>query len=296
MSEIQQQAISNETTASGEVTSQTQTNSTEASIINSQPVADNVNTAEVQESPNESISNLSALLSEEFKSHKSLGNFKDVNDLAKSYLHAQQMLGRRVQDLSQEDVAVLNQLRGVPDSSDKYSLPDNVVPEETAKWYKDIALQAGLTQEQAKKVFEAHVEYEKQVHEKSIAQRNEFRNQALNSLKKEFGQGFDQQFKLAQSAAKTFGGREILELLDKTGLGDHPNVIKMFAKIGENLLEDSIMESNKNDIIGLTPERARQQIDLKLKDREFSRAYNSSLHPNHKKAVEEMTRLFAALT
>lgn len=211
-------------------------------------------------------------LSEELRQAKSLSNFKDVNDLAKSYLHAQQLIGKRVQDMSPEDVAMLNGLRGVPDSSDKYQLPEQAVPEEAAKWYKDLAHKAGLTNQQAKEVFESYVNLERQANERMQAQRAEFKSQAEAELRREFGQGYTQQLQLAKSAVKAFGGDEVLKALNETGLGNHPSVIKMLAKIGENLLEDSIMEADKSQVFGDTPDRVQATIDAKLKDPSFSNA------------------------
>lgn len=297
MSDVQQQGI--EQSATPIVNEQPQQQVSQPAV-QQQPVGQSTivqnatvepNTVQVQQAP---VSTLYDSLGEEFKQEKSLANFKDINDLAKSYLHAQQMIGKRFQEMSPEDVAVLNGLRGVPESSDKYELPEVVNPDVT-NWYKNVAKDAGLTNDQAKKVMESYVTMEQQAQAKQAEQREADFNQAKAILKKEFGAGFDQQMKLAARTAKTFGGEEASKLLDDPSFGNNPVVIRMLAKMGQELMEDSIMEVDKDKAFGLTPERAKQQIDMRLKDPNFKAAYHSATHPNHRAAVAEMSNLFGAL-
>ena len=48
---------------------------------------------------------------------------------------------------------------------------------------------------------------------------------------------------MAQRAIHRFGGDDIKELLDSTGLGNHPAVAKMFAAIGRATAEDTAIRS-----------------------------------------------------
>ena len=45
---------------------------------------------------------------------------------------------------------------------------------------------------------------------------------------------FDAQLKVAQAAVEHYGGAEFKKFLNETGMGNHPDLIRAFAKIGRN--------------------------------------------------------------
>lgn len=229
-------------------------------------------------------------LAEDLRGSKSLGNFKDVNDLAKSYLHAQQLIGKRVTDMSPEDLQALDAVRGIPSAPEEYKLPEEL-PAEATDWYKNVASQAKLTQDQAKVVLDSYIMLERETMEKAAIAREQAHVAAVEELKNEFGGAFDKQMAVAKRAVDTFGGAEFKQLLNESGLGDNPQLVKMFAKIGQQLLEDVTVEADKESVFGLTPDAARGLVDQKLADPSFQAAYYSNIHPGHKQAVEEVTRL-----
>ena len=70
---------------------------------------------------------------------------------------------------------------------------------------------------------------------------------SVNSLKmKEY-------MRIANGAYSDFTTPKLKEILEKTGLIYHPELIKMFHKIGELMQEDNISYSNKPAIEELTP-------------------------------------------
>lgn len=58
-------------------------------------------------------------------------------------------------------------------------------------------------------------------------------------LKEEWGAAYEQNVRTAQDAvaavSQEFDSPELIDLLEETGLGDHPAIIKLFHKIGEGL-------------------------------------------------------------
>ena len=62
--------------------------------------------------------------------------------------------------------------------------------------------------------------------------------QASDQLKQEWGAAYDDKLTAARSALQAYGDDDFVAMLEKTGLGDSPHMIKAFAKIGENLSED----------------------------------------------------------
>lgn len=58
---------------------------------------------------------------------------------------------------------------------------------------------------------------------------------------KEFGgEKFDQSIAVARRAIARFASPELKELLNQSGLGDHPEVIRAFIKVGSMIQEDGI--------------------------------------------------------
>lgn len=59
-----------------------------------------------------------------------------------------------------------------------------------------------------------------------------------------YGDNLPRALATAARAVESFGGNELRELLDQTGLGNHPVLIEAFRKAGEHLQEDKIVPSN----------------------------------------------------
>jgi len=276
--------------------------STEATdVIQDTPVtltqeAGQIDTPEVQTvAKNTTGATLAELLSDEFKDFKSLQSFKNVNDLAKSYIHANSLLGKKMSDMKPEDIAVLNSLRGIPESEDSYSLPEELSPD-LASFYKKVSLKAGLTQEQAKTIVDSFIELDREENGKISSSTEQQLVDWQNELKAEFGSALNQRVDIARRGLNAFGDESLKQLLKDTGLHQHPAMVKLFAKVGKELLEDSFIEADKATKFGITPADADAMIKKNLADNEFRSAYFSATHPGHQLAVQEMTRLYGLLS
>ena len=283
MSDIENTVISNEATT--EVVNETSAPTEEATTEVAKPEA------EVTEAAESNGNDFLSGLGEELAGMKALQNFKTAEDLAKSYLNANQLLGKRMADLSAEDAAHLASLQGKPQDASEYKLPEGL-PEETMDWYKGAALKAGLTQDQAKMVADEYIMLE-QAKMESIATEDKLRSEEwVGELQKEFGSAFDKQIETAKRGLKAFGGDEVVDIMNRTGLGDNPAVVKMFAKIGRELLEDSVVHADKANVFGVTPEEAQKQINALRGNPDFNAAYFDARHPGHKQAVAQMKELY----
>ncbi|MBO7190952.1 MAG: hypothetical protein J6V32_02460 [Elusimicrobiaceae bacterium] len=60
-----------------------------------------------------------------------------------------------------------------------------------------------------------------------------------NQTRAAYGAGLEQEITFALRAADTFGGPELRELLEETGLGNHPVVIRTLSGIGRTISEDA---------------------------------------------------------
>ena len=120
-------------------------------------------------------------------------------------------------------------------------------------------------------------------------------DEGVAALQAEWGQATDQRIKLAQSAANTLLGnveeneffRETMA--DGTQLGDHPEIIKMFASLGEQMGEDNLVGETSELI--MTPEQARQELKEIMRP---GTPYTDATHPEHDAYVQKVYELHQA--
>lgn len=240
---------------------------------------------------------------EDLRSDPSLADIKDVGNLAKSYVNSQKLIGKNRISLPGEDATdqewgqFYNSL-GRPEQPDAYNFGERPVMPEGVQYdeqfegtFKNLAHTAGLTPKQAKQIYDGYHEY---VGNKLTSEGQTSEAQAsqwVDSLKQEFGKAYDERVDLAQRAVETYGSPELTEWLDNTGMGNNPMIVKMFAKIGENLAEGRPDISSQRSFT-MTPDQARQEISRYNRDSDFMNAYNSGDHAGHAQAVQKMNNLF----
>ena len=100
------------------------------------------------------------MIPEELRGHPSISPIKDVENLARSYVNAQRLIGADKIPLpanpTEEDLDRVYSRLGRPESPDNYDIAadGNIVTEEVASSYKDIAHKLRLTPEQASGVLD----------------------------------------------------------------------------------------------------------------------------------------------
>lgn len=222
----------------------------------------------------------------ELAQSESLTKFRDLDSLAKSYTELEKKLGQQGSQGS------------VPEDPSKYKLPElaedaTFTPnEEFTEAFKQKSHELGLSDEQVKNLYSWYVEG---VGEPEIqAQQDkaeQFRKQSEEQLRKDFGNSYNERMKAAQVAVGQFGGDELKQVLDQTGLGNHPAVVKAFAEMGKQLSEDTIGGSAKGEF-GRTPEKAQQEISQLKQDQQFMQQYLEKSSTGHSEAVERMNALY----
>lgn len=231
-------------------------------------------------------------LPEELKGNKSLTNFKSVEDLAKSYANQLSLLGKKVSDWTAEDVSKFHTKMGRPEKPEEYKFAEEMDAAAKADFAAK-AFEAGLTQEQAKILADKLVVDSRLNKEIEAKAEIELKNKWVEELKSEFGDAYDKRINLARKTFNELADDGLKELVVATGLHEHPNMIKLFAKIGKEFLEpDRIVSSDSDTTFGISPAEAQNRINAKLADPDFKRAYLSATHPKHKDALAEITRLY----
>ena len=79
------------------------------------------------------------------------------------------------------------------------------------------------------------------------------------------GANFDANLKQGQSALRRFGSEALTKLLDDSGLGSHPEFVRLFAKVGKAIAEDSVAGTTG----GTRQDSSEQQILQQLYPKMF---------------------------
>ena len=241
-----------------------------------------------------------AALPEELRDDPSLKDIPDVGALAKSYVHAQKLVGADKLVIPKEDAPKEEWDRffaklGRPDAPDGYELPvpdeaKELVDDSVAEVFRKAAYEAGLSKSQAAKLWEAVVEHntgEANAIEQAL---DELRESGEKALRAEWGPAYEQHVELAAKAVMELGGEELVKFLDETGLGNSPELVKAFAKVGKMLADDSLAPGVSPGRWGMTPEAARRELAELREDP----AFDDPNHPKHRELVariEELARI-----
>ena len=244
----------------------------------------------------QAITDWKASLSEEVRSDKSLENIKDIEGLAKSYVHAQKMVGADKIPVpnkyaTDKDWDAVYEKLGRPKSADgyKFDLPqDKKVDEVSLKEFSTQAHKLGLLPGQAQGMVKFYNEMTAKSLQDADGKALAAREASEKTLKQEFGQAYDQKVTQAATLAKSVGATDILNrnLEDGTKLGDHPDMIKVFAQLASKMGEDSIVQASGPTY--LTPSQIEKQIGELT---QTGSAYWDKNHPNHTVAVQEVLAL-----
>jgi len=127
----------------------------------------------------------------------------------------------------------------------EFDIPDGItVDQGDMNAYRDLSGQMGLSQEQAQKLLSFEADRLRQMDDRLTDQRMEQAQkwaEAAQSDAEYGGDAFNRNVAMARHAVETFASPEARELLDATGLGSHPEFIRMFWKMGRSVASDGAL-------------------------------------------------------
>lgn len=110
--------------------------------------------------------------------------------------------------------------------------------EETFASFKKLASELKLPAEAARKLVEWEANLAADGRKTADAQRAEILEKWTARTKEMFGPSYAKEIARALDAADRFGGPELRDLLEATGLGSHPVVVRTFHEISRQISED----------------------------------------------------------
>lgn len=224
----------------------------------------------------------------------------NVQNLIKSYVHAQKKIGEKGIQLpdkyaTEEDwKSFYNKIR--PAELDKYEVnakvgEGEVLDEAMFKAFKESAHKNGLTTKQAQEIYNWYDSSIRQAVEQQQTQQNQLYEQEVAALQQEWGQGdsFKKEMSLAQRAISEFADEEMKAAIKKAGLDNNITMIRLFNKIGKSLLQEDTFNQESHGHFRYTKDEAERKLAQIYGDP--NHAYWDAQHPSHKYAVEEVNKL-----
>ena len=251
-----------------------------------------------QSQPQEQSLDFKTLIPEAYKEEKSLQNFSNMDDFVKSYLHSQRLVGADKIPVpnklaTEDDWNTVYERLGRPENPEGYSydLPqESKIDDATLKAFSAEAHKLGLLPQQAQGIMNYYNNLAEQS-EKSLEYRDETaRAEAEIELRKEYGPAYDLKISQARNLATNTLGADFLRntiLQDGSSLGNHPQIVRAFAELSSKLSEDSMVQGE------VTSAMTVKEIDGEIDNlTQPGSAYWDKNHINHKKAVDEVQRLY----
>lgn len=116
---------------------------------------------------------------------------------------------------------------------------------EAVKAFEPIAKELNLSNEQAQKLVDVYgSKIMPKLVEQQAAQWQQQIEQWADQVKADKDLGTDASIGAAQKAMDKFGSPELKQYLNETGLGNHPELVRIFANIGKAMSEDGLVTGN----------------------------------------------------
>lgn len=129
---------------------------------------------------------------------------------------------------------------GAPEAYEQFKAPEGKEYDpHVLEQFSTAAKEANLSQDAAQKLLD---KVAPALQERQTQQADALKSQWLNDSKsdKEFGgEKIQENLSIAKKSLDTFGSPELRKLLEDTGLGNHPEVIRFFYKSGKAISEDA---------------------------------------------------------
>lgn len=245
-------------------------------------------------------------LPDELKSSASLANYKDLPSFVKSALEAEKLIGKKGiikpgENASPEELNKFYNELGRPEKPEDYGFkrPENwpkefqfseaLVPKVQEMFHK-----RGIPADMAQGLWEDYHQLISEEAQSGFNLSKQQVEQGISNLKQEWGgeEKYNANVETAKMAVREFGGDELINFLEESGLGDHPAMIKAFANAGKSLREDGFVGGGDGG--QMNQQRALSEIERLSNDKSFTDVLYS-IKLEDKKMKEEYSRKWETL-
>lgn len=165
----------------------------------------------------------------------------DVTQTTEAQANAEAVNTDTTTDVETKDTTAENQPTDVEYT---FTLPDGFTAnEELTADLTSFAKENKLTAEQAQKIADLGVKMQTQQAAEYQKQVDGWAEQ-VKTDKLIGGENLQANIGLAKTALKAYGDQELTDLLESTGFGNHPAIVRAFYKIGKSVSNDTLVVSN----------------------------------------------------
>ena len=237
-------------------------------------------------------------ISEVYRNDPNIEKFTEADALAKSYINAVKMIGQDkiaipTNNSTEEAWEEAYTKLGRPESADKYNFDvksDVVNMDENAiKSFAEQSHKLGLNNKQAEGILNFYKNNMEGSAQQAKIDTETAQSQAEQELRQEWGRDFEGKVKQAGALAKANINPEVLDmtLSNGTRIGDHPEIIKGFAKIANMMSEDKIISTESENVNTV----ADIESEISAITNDTSGPYWNKQHPDHDKMVQQVYTL-----
>lgn len=238
-----------------------------------------------------------------------LQKFEDTpegfNKAFESHANLEKLLGHEKVPVPKDDKDVEGWSRykkafGIPEKPDGYKLPDVKLPESLKGYaidkskFAEVAHSLNLTPAQATKQWQIYNELNTQTYNKLVEEHQGKVTQAINALKQEWGEAYNQKIELGQSVINQFSDSQEMNDYLTSALVTSPLGSKFLAKIGEQFSENKVGDFQPKRFT-LTPEQAKNELDKIKADPNHPYNNHKATNADHEAAVQYVNSLHATI-
>lgn len=134
--------------------------------------------------------------------------------------------------------------KDAPGEYDEFTIPEGMELDKGAMdTFKPIAKELGLSQDQAQKLVDVYSNANADAQSTLATQIDALHESWKQEVKDDpilGGVKFDETIATARTFINGYGDQKLTDVLNETGLGNHPAVVKLFYKLGRSVAEDNV--------------------------------------------------------
>jgi hypothetical protein len=241
-------------------------------------------------------------ISSENRDHGSIKDFKSVDELAQSHIHAQKRLGSSVQVpgelATQDDWNKFYTKTGRPEQAENYDFStvkapkDFTIPDEMITGFRTAAHTSGLNQKQASVLMDWYARTSEAQIAAAQKQNAEAKQVATERLREDWGRDYDRHTQSVSVALNRFFPEHLRDQVMEVAL-TNADFAKAIADIGSRMGEDTT--AGVRSTSGGKSRRSEIEAELKSIRHDSKGAYLNGRDPNHNDEVDRVAAMLQEL-
>lgn len=222
-------------------------------------------------------------------------SIKSVDDVVKGYYNAQKMVGADKivvpgKNASSDEWRNYYVKGGLPSTFDDYKvdLPSSFDDQGFNAEFLKAAYENNVRPDQLQKLTEMFDKSNEKIVADYEEQQAQELQQTAQSLKQEWGQGFEKQIARANRVIKHFGGDDIHKQVLESDLANNGQFLRLMAKIGEKMTGEDSFNYETTSSFGMTKDEAKSKMNAIYGD--MNSPYFNRDHAQHKEFLDKMLK------